>query len=1320
MRSIIDAARNQENQKEPGPWNKAHGQKKGKLFGKTTIANDIGFEIHKDEDDNSTNCENLKKPCIPPITIAKNEIKWNKPFIYPTNFYEKANPIKGWITPVTTEEKPDRNAIPHYNKCKLYPRPNMEFSPEELKAYYVLRKRNIDNNFIKEHVVYWGRGPKYNIRMYPHFATLSKTQIVDESNEIYIPIKMPGMVVVFNEIYNNEHNVELQFEEILASRIKRNETITMPTDMEETMCITSEKIRRRKSFFPIRKSLAPATFKASCTTSLKSHSINDGVNSSPKDPIELKQISDCQPLRSYVDNETEEKNIDSAYNEEVDKKSTSPKIFEEFANESSTILVTNAPPANKANVAAENDFQFKTPSLPLLTAVTTASSGASNKIQFEIFEDENMPNSNTNHIAKTDTNCGTGGFFDPEETCSTQTFNIFLKAQSVSTPKAIAKCQPQRQICHVLQEVTPTIPEQKEDQQSKSYANNPTSLATATVTYSPPRQQLSTILETSEHGSTQGTHTTGATTKSTLSSPEIDLEYQIQTHMTTANQQQPILEPFKQLSCESSFVNSPVHCLQDVDKLMNSMQIVDVTDNVSKSQPEKFSTPAAVRLEKKTKNSGLNCSIFEDVREENEKRVGNFSRLEEKDDTGAEFAFKTVNQIHFQDDKTETITKVHITSQQIKFQDDKTETVPKIFLQPLPSCQFLEEKTEIKSKMLLDPLQPIQFSDDATETIPNFMLAAPKPTKFEDDIPETFNTKKEISQFEPLNKDDSFAFFGQTPPRAHLSHKRNTMDTQTPLSVNSKRICDNDTPDLQKSKLFVLFEDKVDPLKKLFNSESKIEVSDKSKILPKESIMQTFSLIEDKNNKEILKKSKSIFRDSFIPDFSIIEDSQPVTTKLSAAKVKAVDKSFLPEFSYIEGQQQKQARSVDNSYVPETQNLEPSVLKEIPKTSSTFVSKDIHWQRTVKDKAASNTTTEEGTNLENILMETFMKDFSEPHPLPKNDNLITLLQTSKKNVTLKFLNESVNTKTENVETNTGKSNISENVKNSPPLSTEKKISFLHAPRHTEATPQKQTTHSACNDNDKYFELNCETEMFGTNISMIKNSTWLPNHGPGSVNIICNKNMSQIQENSLHIKHEEISPTSFFSTVQDPQNSIYERTTKSKLSFLEKPSVCNNDYSIEISASDLAVINAKKLSTHSGQTIIIPESPEQQDDECCEMSIYYKKTPKTPKPKIHIWDDSDALKFSNNNNYVYTETDLNQTHQIIENMIIDPNVNPFNVDLINAFLEQHYVISYLESLPTCKLVGYVQRLKSHAKIDIKGVNFEVIKLIGEGAYGAVFW
>lgn len=1371
VRTIIDAARNQENQKEPGPWNKA-GRKKGKLFGKTKVTNDLGFDIHQDEEDEEE--EDVNKPCVPPIPIKENEIRFNKPFIYPNNFFSKSKPIKGWAIPVTTEEHPDKNTLPKYKKFKLYPRPNMEFQPEELKAYYILKKRGIENAFTKERDIYWGNGPNYNIRLYPHFAKQSKPQKLEPMDAPYIPDKVPGLKVAYDEIYNKEEKVERQFEEILALRIKWNKTIVATTDMEETMCTTSEKVARRKSFFPLRKSLAPAAFKASNRMSVMAEESEENeksmanypnkeitkpeqeivkvtavvkeVNANIKETqqivktVTIKETTVYEERTSMVMSQQKQtENKDQVEN--VTNEVTNKKPFEIFTDESVVEVKENKSPST---TAALDDFQFKTPALPI--ANSTAVAGANNKLPFEIFTDENQAKNSPSAMPKPDFGCGTGGFFDPEETCSTQTFNIFLKAQSVSTPKAITKAQPQRQFGNIIKEVVPspltTTTEQQDEVVNDENVNYIAAAAAANVqvpvaVYSPPRQQLSTILETSEHGTTQGTHTTGATTKSTISSPEFDIDSHAQT--TTNPPTATPLETVKELSCESSRTISPT---QNVDKMMNSLKIQNVTDfNISKPQTD-LATPGGVRLQKTgpgsgPRSGGLDFSIFEDTMDNKQQKVGNFSRLEEKEDTAAGAVFKALPPIRFQDDKTETIPKMLLTAQQVRYQEDKTETISKMLFAPAAPIQFQEDKTETISKMLLGPPQPIKFPEDKTETISKFMLKPPEPKIFEDEEKSNEKQKTMKNIPEPMTHDDSFEFFGQTPPKGNksipnkqtdkgpLSNIRTAADTRTPLTFDSKRFCDKDTPDIQKaknlSKPIALFEDELMPSNKPSGN------------IKNNSFLPDFSIIQDSQpvaaqNKEKPFKTKSVFRDSFMPDFSLIEDSQPPAKPQMPKENphKTINESILPEFSLIENTQPKSKQTEPNdSIIISSQPVEPRILKQTSMKSSMQTSyqqkmnDNMHWKETPNPKSIANRT-QEGTTLKNILMDSFMKDFSEikePPPVPKDIKEITMVQPSKNNSTLRFLNESLSKPTE--QSNTSRINNISSTK-------ETKLSFLAPapPPPKDKSPNKEKKRSSGSnsggDDDKFFELNCETEMFGTNISMIKNSTWLPNHGPSSKGNAA-KQLSQIQEQSLHIKPEEFSTnSSTLKSQPQPHTLSSESSRKSKLSFIDK-SINHNDFSIEISASELAAIKQKQPKPQTDKNpIVIQESPDRDDDNNCEMSIYYKHTPKTPKPQVHIWDDADAFKTPSNNHYVHPEINLNETHQVIENICIDPNVNPFNVDLINAFIEQHDVIGYIENLPTCKLVGCIQRLKQHTTINIKGVNFEVLKLIGEGAYGAVFW
>lgn len=1463
----MDAQRDQENRKEPGPWNKPHS--KGKLFGKTTSTNDIGFEIHVDD-----HGMHVDDHLIVPISMTQEESKFRKPLILPPNFCSRNKPQLDWITPVTTEERPDKNTIPQYNKCKLYPRPNVEFQPEEYKAYCVLKRRNIENTFTVKRDIYLARGPNYNLRQYPHFAKQSNPQKRDDVDDFFAPPLVPGVVVAYKEIYNAEEKIERQFEEILALRVKRNETIIKETDMEETICAPSEKIKSRKSFFPMRKSIAPCSARGavrklsaipstvteehdshlddgrpttSCSSSVLPIFENRSVHELPKvlAKVQAPKNEQSQELVTNTintDNLRKAEERDESIKQMNEKLSSVSKVSFKLAEsvesqppKMSTIVgvVKDLEPfqinqeesfvsqASKVKTADEpmqtdSDFQFKAPAVPS-PAINTALQPKSHKIPFDIFEDK------TSNSPKPELVCGNGGYFDADETCSTQTFNIFLKAQSVSTPKV--KPEPQRLFGHILKQTTASLPPPTHEEEPARTALAPlsditdeNSPATATLCSSPQRKQLSTILETSEHGTTQSTHTTGATTKSTISSPELEQESQAQ---ATANvQHQHTQDAFKKRIAEESAIPNPRECLifgsQPTDENKNdvngrSQHTGNAAPNVSNSQPNSTGhvnftifedtidktnrevpgnhcsleknfdihvnkqasevvTPNVARFEA-GKGARLDFSIFEDsINKNNNQNVGNFTRLEEKEDTESGYVIKP---IRFQEDKTETISKMLLAPpQSVKYQEDKTETITKMLFAPPQIVKFQEDKTETISKMLLAPPPPTRFEDDRTDTITKLMLAPPQPTKLDDELLPKLSIK-EKSATETKNQDNFFEFFSQSPPKPAKSAitkpldkatglLRTSSECRTPIVLNPKRVCDVDTPDMgqPKTKPTALFS----------------EINTKPKSVLRDSFMLDFSTVEDSQpvrsqQPPKVPKPKSVLRDSFIPDFSLIEDSQPQRPIQQQIAKKITNESFLPDFSHVPETQPH----VNDSIIPDSQPISSSSNRStkqnsvqsaihscIPNESmipdsqpnqnsssrlkQTYIKTSILQSSYLPDfsiMSNTRTTTNSGegqpASMKNILTDTFMKDFSEikePPPIPMDVKEMTMIQPSKNNSTIKYLQESISQKSNETIAKSTNNNSVKSV-----TGTIAKLSFLPP------NPVKTSMEKKKSGDEKFFELNAETEMFGTNISMIKNSTWLPNHGPMA------KNLSQIHEDSIHIKDEQLSSDSSMakrypentasnvSQTMSRQNSAVTDVSKKfavpelpkpKLSFLNDSNniVSASRFSIDVSQSEWAAIQAKKQQQQKQQSSqsrqiskeISPDVEDPNDDDFGEMSIYYKHTPKTPKAQVHIWEvpEEDVFKTPANNRYMHTEVDLNQTHHIIENICVDPNVNPFNVDLINAFLEQIQFTTYIQGLTHCMMVRTIQRLKPASKIRINSIEFEVVKLIGEGAYGAVFW
>ncbi|XP_073828095.1 bub1-related kinase [Musca autumnalis] len=1550
VQSIIDAKREQENLKEPGPWNKPHV--KGNVFSKKDTTNELGFEIHQDEgikEEGDKGNSGDEDASLLPIKISYEESKYDKPLKLPHNFPSRNRPHSDWIVPITTEERPDKNVLPEYNKCKLYPRPNVEFQPEELKAYSFYRKREIENEFMARRHKYWGCGPLYNIRTFPHFAKQSKPQELDKLDEFFEPVFIPGIVVPYKDIYNVEEKVERSFEELLAQRIKRNETIIQTADMEETICATSEKIQRRKSFFPMRKSIAPCS---SNNRAGKKYSIMPPASFAEEDEAKAEQAeeslqssSKCLPIfenrgemqmpkilsklqtqqesapkepqakhelpkifskmqgfqEAFKESATESeslKNLQKLATEPVPsskemdtlkssiaetkpipkisvfedshKRPEAPKVsfdvatdvnsepkpqkmiskpmdrFEIYQEESS--FISSAPKVMALEVeGSEVGFQFKTPLPP--TTASSSSQAKSNKLPFEIFEDNGIATARKSP----DMGCGSGGFFDADETCSTQTFNIFLKAQSVSTPKM--KPEPLRIFGNVLKEAAPMpalVPPVPNEEGAKS-PNTPATPAVAEVIndenspapatlFSPQRKQLSTILETSEHGTTQSTHTTGATTKSTISSPELDQESHPQ-GATNAQHHQPTLDTVKERTIEDSITPTPPlqesSSSETVKKIETQKSEVgggggargglefsifedSATEQRKQSGQQRISaatlaTPGVARHEPSTAKTGrgmgpLNFSIFEDSIHRNSKKqnVGDFSRLEEREDTEAGYVVKP---IRFQEDKTETISKMLLAPQHpVKFQEDKTETISKMLMAPQP-IKFQEDKTETISKMLVAPPQPVRFEEDKTETITKFMLAPPQPTKMAEDelLPKLSMKENSLADAASKSQDNFFEFFTQSPPKASkgplvkkldkpvAGQLRMAAESMTPITQNPKRLCDIETPDQQKpkSKPMALFKE-----------------TKPSKSVLRDSFIPDFSMDDGESSKPKqqqtkIVKPKSVLRDTFIPDFSFIEDSQPQkSTSISGNKQKPTNDSFLPDFTHIPEAQQQQHPGHHDSIIPDSQplqtssgsrmkqnsNIKPSMQQSFlpnfgdesmvpdsqPNENSSIRKKqqnsmkssymaDYHMMTSETPQPMTNSGEGQPASMRNILTDTFMKDFSEikePPPIPMDVKEMTLIHPSKNNSTLKLLEETI----------PHKSNETINRSSMKPQSSAAsggRLSFLPSSNPPPIPQTSSMENKRCSGNEKFFELNAETEMFGTNISMIKNSTWLPNHGPMS-----SRNLQQIQEDSLHIKAEEISADSSsskggnsqttlvkeMSQTKIEQNSMVEsqsmmtkrniqavaeippppQTTakstvvnlpKPKLSFLDNSSSNNmmmgtSRFSIDVSQSEWAAIQQaqkqkqqqKLQSSSSIATQSQHEPNENEDDDYGEMSIYYKQTPKTPKAQVHIWDvpeDDDAFKTPANNRYMHAEVDLNQTQQVIENICVDPNVNPFKVDLITAFLEQIHFSTYIQELPHCMMVRSIHRLKPSMKIKINSIEFEVMKLIGEGAYGAVF-
>jgi len=385
LRSIIDATRGQENIKEPVAWNKANAKrhKNGKIFWRNTSSG-MGFDIHLDEQ------------LMPPIT--NYEARLEQPFKVPTNFVSKNKPQEPWVAPVTIEDEPNANGLPCYNKCLLYPRPNLEFSPEEYRAYAHLKRENLQHPYVQLNDEWWGAGRVLKgIRCYPNFARSSKPQPRDELDNFWKPPPVPGLQVVFNNLYNDEEQQEYQTEELLTSKWlqTRNVTVHGAFDMEETVCLPGNKMPRRKSFFPSssRKSMMP-------------HRVSFVQEENEEEATVVVRESSLSPPPV----------ISKSPGPSEQKAEPEIKMFKDSIEYFDNHFAVPAPPVRK----------------------------------IEIYQDSEEPQPTTNNKS-----LNVEPLFDVNETCSTQIFNMFIESQAVSTPMGTQKQAPSRHFGTILRELAP-------------------------------------------------------------------------------------------------------------------------------------------------------------------------------------------------------------------------------------------------------------------------------------------------------------------------------------------------------------------------------------------------------------------------------------------------------------------------------------------------------------------------------------------------------------------------------------------------------------------------------------------------------------------------------------------------------------------------------------------------------------------------------------------------------------------------------------------------------------------------------------------------
>lgn len=351
-----------------------------------------------------------------------------------------------WEIPIVAEEPRQAKSIPAYDKCRLYPSATVEMSPEEYRAYLWCKKRDIQVPLVKDNEKYWKNSFEHGIHLYPGFCRENDIQIEKQ----VIPHRLDsgdedGFQLPLNKLYPGDDEV-LSFEELLAEKWRRGEIKVLTeqdfdeTDLEDDMDLTIVG-NRRESVYQFP---------------------------SRKSIVPRKSIAPRKSMAApKLDNLLEEEDDESV---SIIPSSMPKKRRSEEG-------LTPAPATKKEHFEPPTPVsEFKAPA-PVEKKVVKP-------FQFDIPEDE--------------------GAFNVNDSCSTQQFNFFLKAQLASTPVGKKTAESRRLFA------PPETEEQKVVMEQSPPEPDPAALVTPLPLEI--RNHLSTIMETSEptHSSKLSTNQTSS------------------------------------------------------------------------------------------------------------------------------------------------------------------------------------------------------------------------------------------------------------------------------------------------------------------------------------------------------------------------------------------------------------------------------------------------------------------------------------------------------------------------------------------------------------------------------------------------------------------------------------------------------------------------------------------------------------------------------------------------------------------------------------------------------------------------------------------
>lgn len=196
-----------------------------------------------------------------------------------------------------------------------------------------------------------------------------------------------------------------------------------------------------------------------------------------------------------------------------------------------------------------------------------------------------------------------------------------------------------------------------------------------------------------------------------------------------------------------------------------------------------------------------------------------------------------------------------------------------------------------------------------------------------------------------------------------------------------------------------------------------------------------------------------------------------------------------------------------------------------------------------------------------------------------------------------------------------------------------------------------------------------------------------------------KDISRIEQQSLHIKEEQLSLKTLEHTTS-PQPIVNA-----------------------LSADDLRLLKTRNVSVSFSEE----EFQKIHSMDALENSIYVKRSTVGPVLEVEhdCWvEDSredliQAAPTISVGTYLHCPVDLNETKQIIDNHI-DQNSDPFDAQVQRAFLENIELMEYVDrEVESCQMVNTLRPLRVNMTVEVNERQFNVMSLIGKGAFGSVY-